>query len=68
MAGDNDNDDDAWKDGESSEGAKEHAEYMAQIAKSFMDAFQAHGFTREEALRLTIAIVPRGMGNGGKTE
>lgn len=56
-------DDDSWKDGESVDGAKEHAEYIAVIAKSFLDAFQAHGFTREEALRLTIAIVPMGMGN-----
>lgn len=58
---------DDWKDGVSSDGAKEHAQYMAQISKHFMDAFQSHGFSREEALRLTIEIVPRGMGNG-KTE
>lgn len=61
MAG---SEDDSWKDGASQDGAKEHAEFMATIAKSFMDAFQAQGFTREEALQLTIAIVPKGMGGG----
>lgn len=61
-------DDDGWKDGISSENVREHAEYMAKIANIFMEVFQANGFTRDEALKLTIAIVPRGMGHDGKTE
>lgn len=53
---------DGWKDGPSSDAAKEHADYMARIAKHFVDAFQANGFTRAEAMELTIAILPKGMG------
>jgi len=32
---------DDWKDGVSSEGAKEYAEYMACVSQEFMEAFQA---------------------------
>jgi len=52
--------DDGWKDGTSSDGAKEYAQYLACISKAFLDAFKAEGFSHEDAMRLTLAIVPLG--------
>lgn len=53
--------DDSWKDGMGQDGLKEYAEYMAQLAKNFVDALEGKGFTREEAMRLTISIIPGGF-------
>jgi hypothetical protein len=58
-------DGDDWKDGVSSDGAKEFAEYMAEITKHFVDALEAKGFTRAESIQLAVALVPMG-GTRGK--
>lgn len=56
MAGDD------WKDGSISRDTfKDYAEYMAALASELMTALQAKGFSRDEALRLTLAIVPGGF-------
>jgi hypothetical protein len=53
---------DDWKDGSiSRDEFKEYADYMAELAAAFMTALQARGFSREEALRMAIALVPGGF-------
>lgn len=53
--------DDSWLDGLGQDSFKDYAAYMAQLSKEFVDALQAKGFNREEAMRLTIAIIPGGF-------
>lgn len=55
---------DDWKDGLGQDGFKEYARYMAVLSKELMDALEAKGFNREEALRLTITIIPGGFRKG----
>lgn len=38
---------------------------MANLSKEIVEALQARGFSREEAMRLAIAILPGGF-QGGK--
>lgn len=53
---------DDWKDGSISRDAfKEYSEYMAELSAEMIKAIEAKGFSREEAMRLTIAIVPGGF-------
>jgi hypothetical protein len=54
-------DEDGWKDGVSSDGIKEYANYVAEAAKAFINAFIEKGFTREEALRIVIQLLPKGF-------
>ncbi len=59
---------DEWKDqSQSSESAREYAEYLARLSKVFVEELEKAGFSRPEAIQLAIVLVPSGLGAGPKS-